>query len=100
VKLLGHPQVTKIVVSRSSSWPDAVFQHVLFVETTIPLSQKQEGYDHARLASFIEVVGKYMEEVATEEAKIVSTDWTSCVQLTNPALEQELTKALDRRETA
>ena len=70
-----------------STWPDIVFQRVIFVETTIPLSPKQDGYDRAQLESLIEAVGKYMEKENAEKAEIISADWIWGVELKNPAVQ-------------
>jgi hypothetical protein len=84
VKLSDHPRVTKVVISTSATWPEVTVQRILFVETTIPLSQKQDGYDQAQLDSLIEVVGRYMEEENAERAEIISPDWIWGVELSNP----------------
>jgi hypothetical protein len=47
---------------------------------------KQSGYDHAQLGSFIEFVGRHIEEAGAEKAEIISTDRTWGVELTNPVL--------------
>jgi hypothetical protein len=75
VKLSDNPDVTKVVVSTGSTWPDVVIWRTLLVETTLPLSQKQAGYDHAKLEFLIEAVGKRMEEESAEKAEIISADW-------------------------
>jgi hypothetical protein len=67
------------------AWPDPDVHHILVVETTIPLSKKQSGYDHAQLESLIEVVGRHMEEVGAEKAEIFSTHGIWGVELKNPA---------------
>jgi len=85
VKLSDHPQVTKVVVSTCSTWPDVVFERTLFVETTLPLSPQQAGYDHAQLESLVEAVGKRMEEESADKAEIISTDWIWGVGLKNPS---------------
>jgi hypothetical protein len=86
VKLAEHPQITRAFPRYRFSWPDRVFQHILFVETTIPLSQKQAGYDHDQLGTFIEFVGGHMEEFGAAKAEIISADGVWGVELTNPAL--------------
>jgi len=86
VKLSDHPQVARKFLSFRVSWPDPVCHRILVVETTLPLSEKQDGYDHAQLGSFVEFVGGHMEEVGAEKAEIFSTDGAWCVELTNPAL--------------
>jgi hypothetical protein len=88
VKLSNHPQVTRKFLSFRVSWPDPVCHRILVVETTLPLSEKQDGYDHAQLESFVEFVGKHMEEKSAEKAEIFSTDGAWCVELKNPALKK------------
>lgn len=85
VKLSAHPHVTRKFLSFRVSWPDPVCHRILVVETTLPLSEKQDGYDHAQLESFVEFVGGHMEEVGAEKTEIFSTDGTWCVELKNPA---------------
>jgi len=85
VKLSAHPHVTRKFLSFRVSWPDPVCHRILVVETTLPLSKKQDGYDHAQLESFVEFVGGHMEEVGAEKTEIFSTDGTWCVELKNPA---------------
>jgi hypothetical protein len=85
VQLSDHPLVTRWSIGCCSTWPDVVFQRILVVETTIPLSQKELGYDHAQLESFVEFVGGHMEQVGAEKAEIESTDRMSWIELKNPA---------------
>lgn len=87
MKLSDHPQVTKLVISTGSTWPDVVFQRVLFVETTIPLSPKQDGYDTSQLESLIQAVGIHMEEERAAKAEIISADWLWRVELKNPMVQ-------------
>ena len=86
VKLSEHPQVTRAISSFRVSWPDPVCHHILVVETTLPLSQEQDGYDHDRLGSFVEFVGRHMEDAGAEKSEIISADGVWGVELTNPAL--------------
>ena len=86
MKFSDHPHVTKEFRSFRVSWPDPAFHHILVVETTLALSEKQNGYDHARLETFVEFVGGHMEEVGAEKAEIFSPDGAWCIELTNPAL--------------
>src|SRR5216684_3888631 len=86
VKLSDHPQVTRDLVSFRVLWPEPVCHRILVVETTLPLSEKQGGYDHDQLGSFVEFVGGHMEDVGAEKAEIFSTDRAWCVELKNPAL--------------
>jgi hypothetical protein len=85
VKLAEHPQVTRKFRSVRLSWPDPVCRHILVVETTLPLSEKQAGYDPARLESFVELVGGQMEEDGFDKAEIFSKDGAWGIELTNPA---------------
>jgi hypothetical protein len=57
VKLSDHPQVARQFLSFRVSLPDPVCHRILVVETTLPLSEKQDGYDHTQLGSFVEFVG-------------------------------------------
>jgi hypothetical protein len=86
VKLSDHPQVTQVVTSAGSTWPDIVFERVLYVETTLALSQKQVGYDYAKLGLLVEAVGKHMEEESAEKALIISADRSWGIELKNPLL--------------
>jgi hypothetical protein len=86
VKLSDHAKVTQVVISNRSRWPDIVFERVLYVETTLALSQRQVGYDHAELELLIEAVGKYMEEESAEKALIISADRSWGIELQNPLL--------------
>jgi len=84
VKPLRHSQITRTFLSFRVLWPDPACHRILVVETTLPLSEKQKGYDHAELESFIEFVGKHMEEIGAEKAEIFSADGACCIELTNP----------------
>jgi hypothetical protein len=88
VKFSDHPQVTKEFLSFRVSWPAPVCHRILVVETTLPLSEKQDGYDYAQLEAFVEFVGGHMEEVGAEKAEIFSTDGAWCIELDNPALKR------------
>jgi hypothetical protein len=85
VKAFKHPQVTQAWSSFGISMPDPNVHHVFYVETTLPLSEKQDGYNHDQVASLIEVVGKYMEVIGAKKAEIISTDRIGGVELKNPA---------------
>jgi hypothetical protein len=88
VKLSDHPQIKGVVLSHRVSAPDTNFRYVLVVHTTMPLSKKQIGYDHAQLESFVEFVGGHMEEAGAEKAEIISTDGVWGVEFTNTALKK------------
>ena len=85
MKLSDHPQVTRTFLSFRVSLPDPVCHRILVVETTLPLSEKQSGYDHDQLGAFVEFVGGQMEEAGAEKAEIISIDGIWRVELPNPA---------------
>jgi hypothetical protein len=88
MKLSDHPHVTRTLLSFHVLWPDPVCNRILVVETTLPLSEKQDGYDHAQLGSFVEFVGGHMEEEGAEKAEIISIDGIWGVELKNRALKK------------
>jgi hypothetical protein len=84
VKLSDHPQVTRTFLSFQVSWPDPVCHRILVVETTLPLSEEPDGFDHAQLESFVEFMGERMEEDGADKAEIFSKDGAWGIDLKKP----------------
>ena len=74
MRLLDHPGITKVAVGVRVTSPDHKVCHILTVETNMPLSKKQSGYDQDQFDRLLHAVAETMEEIGADEADIHAVD--------------------------
>jgi len=74
MRLLDHPGITKVAVGARLTLPDPKVYRVLTVETDMPLSKKQSGYDQDQFDRLIHAVAQTMEEIGADQVDIHAVD--------------------------
>jgi hypothetical protein len=67
-----HPNASKVIVSTRLETPNpGIPYRVLVVEANIPLSERLEGYDQAKLGSLLDFVSETMGKLQADKAEII-----------------------------
>jgi len=74
MRLSDYPGITRVFVGTRVRLPDPKVYHTPTVETDIPLSKKQSGYDQDRFDRLLHAVADTMEEIGADEAAIQGAD--------------------------
>jgi hypothetical protein len=74
MKLSHYPGITKVFVGVRVTSPDHKVCHILTVETNIPLSKRQSGYDQDQFDKLLRAVAETKEEIGADEVDIQAED--------------------------
>lgn len=68
---VDHPEVVRDRIIVRVQLPDPRIKHVLVVETKMPISAQDAGFDQEEYNALIEAVRAGMDRTGTDEAEIV-----------------------------
>lgn len=68
---VDHPDVVRERTIVRAQFPDLTIKHVLVVETKMPISMQDDGFDEGQYNALVEAVRTAVPLVGADEAEIV-----------------------------
>lgn len=68
---VNHPSVLRARIKLNVALPNPTITHVLMVETEMPLTSDQEGFDDKKLGELTEAIVQAMKGTQAERADVI-----------------------------